>query len=274
MLGDDEAPVRAHLDEREADVFQARDLLEKREVAAGDLGAALDDVSRHQRPRQPVPVVAFPSEVVGGGTHHHGGVGHPARNDDVRLTVQRRDDPPAAEVGVGGHGSHPGFSQRTSVDKGPDLDLIEARHQIVAVDGGNDGIETQLSGQFPQCLGEPGRVEPAGVHDHPDATLEAGPHHLFHLAEESAGIAAIGMLLAVAPQQRHGQFRQVVAGQVVDRAAFDHLAGGVAAVPKEARAVAYTDRFHAGHASRVGTGLVRRPGLGEIPSGPCPPVLP
>ena len=58
-------------------------LLEERVVAAGRLGAALDDVTGDDRAGERVEIVRRPVEAPGGRTHHESGIRHPPGDDDV-----------------------------------------------------------------------------------------------------------------------------------------------------------------------------------------------
>ena len=84
MLGDDRASVLAQLRDRKAELGDPRDLREKAVVPAGGLRAALDDVAGDDRARQPVPVVASPTEAPRGRANHERRIGHPRADDDVR----------------------------------------------------------------------------------------------------------------------------------------------------------------------------------------------
>ncbi len=103
VFRDDARTVGEHLGDREPRVLEVRDLLEEGVVAAGALGAALDDVTGHDRAGQRVERVPAPPEPPGGGSHHHGGVGDPAGDDDVGPRIERGGDAESPEVGVGGH---------------------------------------------------------------------------------------------------------------------------------------------------------------------------
>jgi hypothetical protein len=92
---------------------------------------------------QSVPVVAGPAVVPRRRAARDGGVGGAPGHDDVRPAVQRLDDAPAPEVGVGA--DEParvadrlaGLEVR-QVDAGGD-ELVESGQQVVAVDIGDGG---------------------------------------------------------------------------------------------------------------------------------------
>ena len=102
MLGDHRGAVVADFSEWEADVVEVGDCGEERVVAAGRLGAALDDMARHHRAGQPVIVAASPAEVRRGRPDDHRGIGDAAGDDDVGPGVQAVDDSPRTQIGVGG----------------------------------------------------------------------------------------------------------------------------------------------------------------------------
>ena len=150
-------------------------------VAAGRLDAAFDDVARGHRAGETVVIVAGPAEVRGGRPDDHRRVGDPAGDDDVGAAVEAVDDAPRAEVGVGGQRSgraEPEFG-------GP-------RHQVVALDVGDVGVEAEPFGQRAHRGGQAGRVEPAGVGDDPHAVVERGAQALLELGQEGLGVAAVG----------------------------------------------------------------------------------
>ena len=86
-------------------------------------------------------------------------------------------------------------------------------------------VDPEPLGQRPDLVGQPGRVEAAGVGHHLDAPVDAGAEHLLHLGEEGVGPALERVALAALPQDEHGQLGQPVPGQDVDGAALDHLPG-------------------------------------------------
>ncbi len=148
VLRDDERAVLEQLHEREADVFETRDLLEEGVVPAGRLGATLDDVSGDEGTGQPVPVVGRPPEMPGGGADHEGGVRHPAGHHDVRPGAEGGGDAPSPEVGVGGDRGDARLGRRLA---GVEVGEVGAGRQVtgqpvehvVAVDEGDRRIEPE-----------------------------------------------------------------------------------------------------------------------------------
>jgi len=72
-------------------------------VSAGDLPPALQQVAHDGALAQLVPVLQGPAELVDGGGHEDGRVGHAAGDDHVRDLLQRLENAIHAHVGVGGH---------------------------------------------------------------------------------------------------------------------------------------------------------------------------
>ena len=105
------------------------------------------------------------------------------------------------------------------------------------------GLQPELVGHLGHGLGAAVGVEPAGVGDHLDAPVEAGPHDLFHLGDERAGVAAAGALHPGAGEDQHRELGQPVAGEHVDRPALDHLLRRAQPVAVEPRAVRDPDRL-------------------------------
>src|SRR5207244_2486320 len=114
MLGDDRAPVRAHLGDRKAEPGDPGHLREEAVVAAGRLRAALDDVAGHDCSGQAVPVVTRPSKVPGSWANDERSVADTRTDDDVRSGVERLDNAPCAEIRVRGHGINAGLGKRAA----------------------------------------------------------------------------------------------------------------------------------------------------------------
>ena len=80
-LPDDERAIGRELDDREANSVKVGNVLEPRvgEIAARDLGPALDQVARDRGAAERVPVRLAPVEVGHRRPHRQGGVGHASR---------------------------------------------------------------------------------------------------------------------------------------------------------------------------------------------------
>ena len=179
-----------------------------------------------------------------GGSAHNRCVGDATSDDNVGAAVERIDDAPTTEIGVGGdeprcvaHGLA-GF-EVSEVDASGN-EFVEAWQQVVAVDVGNGWIESELCGHLGNGLGAAGRVEAARIGDHLDASIEAGAHHLFHLLHEATRIAAAGSLGLCTRQDQHRELGQPIAGENVDWSVGDHLFGGRQTVAVETRTVGDT----------------------------------
>ena len=217
------------------------------EVAAGGLGAALDDVAGDDRAGQRVEVVAAPAVVGDRRADDHRRVGDPAGDDDVGTLVQRLGDAERTEVGVGG-------------EHVAELELVGALAQVVTFDVGDDDVDALLGGDLPELLREPGRVESTGVGDDLDALLLGEGQAVGHLPDERLGVAGRRVLHHVATEDEHRQLGEVVAGQVVELAALEHLAHRRQAVAVVAGAVPDPHGTH-------GLSSVRR--SGSLPGSPA-----
>ncbi len=167
MLGDHARPVGVELGQWEARGAEVV-LGEEGVVAAGRLRPALDHVSGHDRARERVVVVGGPAEVGGGRADHHGGVGDPSGDDDVRARPQALGDPERAEVGVGG--------QRVGKTQ-----FVGAAGEVVPVDMGDRDVQPQPVGQLAQRVGEARRVQSARVGHHGDPRVDGRAEALLHL---------------------------------------------------------------------------------------------
>ena len=125
---------------------------------------------------------------------------------------------------------------------GSETELLGPPHQIVALDMGHVHVQTEPLGKRAHRRSQTRGIQPAGVGNDPYAKVECGAQTVFELPQERLGIAALGRLRAVAGQDQHGQLGEVVAGEVVQVAAREHLAHRRQPVPVEPRAVADANR--------------------------------
>jgi hypothetical protein len=164
--------------------------VEERVVAPGHLGAALDDVARHDAAGELVVVGGRPSVVPGCRPAGDRGVGDAPGDHDVGAFRERVDDAETAEVGVGGEetaritevGRRSERLQRPRPDQ-----FSDTWHQIVAVDVGDRRRQPEPVGDLLHGVGATVGIESAGVGDDLDAPVETGPHHLLHLRDERPG---------------------------------------------------------------------------------------
>ena len=162
------------------------------------------------RTGQPVVVRAGPPEVCGRRADHDGGVGDPARHHDVGPGIKAVDDAPGPEVGVRGQ-------------RGAQSQLGSPRQQVVTLDVGHRHVHPESVGQCPDRVGQTRRVEAAGVGDDAHAPVLGQAQALLQLGQEGLGVTPVGALHPVAAEDEHGQFGQVVPGQIVQFAAGEHL---------------------------------------------------
>ena len=222
-LRDRAAAMAVDLGDGEADVGRAGEVEPVGGDAAGDLRAALQEVAGDGGAGEAVPIVVAPAELVHAGPDHERGIGDAAGDHDIGAGRQRRHDPPAAEVGVGGDEpvAH-GRQRRAAVEIG------EAR--VVAA-GGTQQLEALVAGDDPDRErpaaallergpaggGAGGGGEAAGVGDEPAAAAR-GPvvGQAAHGLDEVARVAEGGVALALARQDRHRHLGEVVEREVVE----------------------------------------------------------
>jgi len=246
VLADDTGAVGCDLRPREPWVGHVGDLGEEAVVAAGGLPAALDHMPGDDGAGKRIPVVTSPAVMPCRRTGHHGCIGGSPGDDDVCTLVQRLDDPPAADVGVGGHDSIGQLAEGLAgVEMGKVVagcdQLPQPVGEVVTVDIGDGRAQTQPVRHLGHGVGAPRRIETAGVGHHLDAPAQAGAHDFLHLRDEGAGVAGAGSLGGDARQDQHGQLGQPVAREGVDRSPRHHLPGGRQPVSEEAAAVGYPD---------------------------------
>ena len=183
----------------------------------------------------------------GGGTDDHRCVGNASGHDDVGSGIEAPRDAPRTKICVRG--------ERARV--GGETELVDASEEIVTFDVGDARRQTEPICNRAQRRGQTRRVETSRVRDDPHALVEGEPHAVLGLPQEGLGVTEIRILQTVTTEDEHRQFREVVAGQVVEFPAFEHLAHRRQTVAVEAGAVA--DSHDAVHAIRSRTGQpVRR----------------
>ena len=170
VLGDDAAAVGGDLGEREAErlvgAARVEQGAEAAEVAAGGLGAALDDVAGDHGAGQLVVRRRGPSRSgrSAGPTTTEASVTRPVTTTSAPR-VEGGGDAEGAEVGVRG--------QRLAVGGEAELSARSMRSSPSTC--ATCAVEALLGGELAQPGGEPGRVEPAGVRDDLHAPVEGEP---------------------------------------------------------------------------------------------------
>ena len=91
---------------------------------------------------------------------------------------EARGDAERAEIGVGG-------------ERFAEAEFGGARAQVVALDVRDRDVETEPVGQLAHRGRQPGRVQPAGVHDDRHAALERRAERVLELAQERLGVAEV-----------------------------------------------------------------------------------
>ena len=247
VLGDHRRAVGGDLGDREAGVGEVGDGAEPGEVAAGGLGAALDDVAGAHGPGERVVVVGSPAPPPGGRTDDQRSVGDATGHHDVGTVGQGAGDAEAAEVGVGGERPMGPGRQRLAGREVRQrvarfLQLAETVGDVVAVDVRDAQVVPAAGGQLAGGGGEPGGVQPAGVGDDADPVRHQVVERGVELVEERDRVALGGVLGARLAEDQHGDLGEVVAGEDVDAAGGSHVGHGRGAVAVEAGAVADADR--------------------------------
>jgi hypothetical protein len=118
--------------------------------------------------------------------HHHRCISDAAGDHHVGPGIERLDDAPAAQVGVGGDHPVNHVAQRLAgIDVGQRVSgsgqHLQAIDEVVAVDHRHRHLAPCGTGRFANRLGAPVRVEATGVGHHLDAPVETGGEHLMHL---------------------------------------------------------------------------------------------
>ncbi len=102
-------------------------------------------------------------------------------------------------------------------------------------------MQAQLPGDARQLRRQRPRVQTAGIRYDPDLPVETFPHDLLHLLEECRYVAAVRLLALGPKEDRHGQFREIIAGEEINRPPLDHLLGGTEPIPEKPAAVGDDD---------------------------------
>ena len=241
-LGDHEAAVRMHLDDGKTRLGQARHVLHARirEVAAGDLRAALQQVAGHGAGGQQVPGVGGPVEVGQDGAQRQGRVRDAPGHDDLGAGAQRAGDLLRAEVRIGAHERLSGEPRRQQLSQ---RSRRQRREQVVAFDHRDaQGAQPESGGQGVETASRARGIGRAEVADDGDPGGHAARQHRLQEALERRLPAGVRLLAPLQLGQRQRAFGQRLVhqhrGPAQCRQRLHHRHGGIPAVAGKARAAA------------------------------------
>jgi hypothetical protein len=136
-FGHDEGAVLGHLCDRKSDIIPSGNPLPIGVVAAGRLGAALDQMADERAGRQPIKVINRPFELVDQRPERQGAVDATSSDDHVCAAIERSRDGKGSEIGIG---AEQPAGQRRSREHLGDAGRTQAfhlRHEVVARDHGD-----------------------------------------------------------------------------------------------------------------------------------------
>jgi hypothetical protein len=229
VFGDDRGAIGVDFGDRKARRLYIVDFSEERVIAAGRLRPAFEDVPGRGGAGERRPIVPGPIELGRGRADDQRRVRHPAGDDDVGSVPETGGDAPGTEVGVGG--------ERPAKPK-----LPGPRQQVVALDVADLDVESEAAGDVTQPSGQRGGVEAAGVGDDGHTALVRQAETFLHLPQECGRVAGVRVFEFRSPEDEHGQFGEVVAGEHVEWAAVQHFANRAEAVAIKSRSVADPQR--------------------------------
>ncbi len=180
-------------------------------IAAGALGAALDDVAGDGSGGEFIPIGRAPAEAVHHGGEGEGGVGGAAGDHDIRAGRERFGQGERSDVGVG--------AEDAAADRADRLASVHVSHLVAFGGEFVDAVEdvvTEDHGDFEagrglaHGLGAGDGVDAAGVGDDAHVAIE---HAFRNSADERREIARVtecggGLLLFL--QDGHGDLGQVI----------------------------------------------------------------
>ena len=217
-------------------------------VAAGGLRAALDDVAGHHPAGQFVPIVEAPAELVDGRPKRKRGIGAASGDHDPRSFGERGGDWRGAQVYIGAAHARADGGERL-----PGVEVAQfdpAGHQIV------EGIENIVAGHdadgdLPAVAGSNQSssdglvasrgIDAARVGNYLDPAADDFGGAGFDDVDKIAGIAGLGISLALLLKNRKSDFGQVIERQVIDRAAAHLLQGRLGRIAPKALPVGYAN---------------------------------
>ena len=161
VLGHDGGAVRPEFSDGHAGETEVGILGEEREVAAGGLGPALDDVARDDRAGQLVQVGGRPAELPRRWANEQRRVGHPRADDDVGAELEGPHDRPGAQIGVGRQDALLRELQGlacVNVHQVQSAIAQDGLGQVVAHDGGDGQFDGSLGAERADGVGQAGSV--------------------------------------------------------------------------------------------------------------------
>jgi len=175
------ASVGADLGEGEADIRESVDVLVSgvREVSAGYLRRALQQVPDRGGWPEMAPVVRGPSEVTTQGCDEERRVGDPAGDDDIGPGLQRGQNLVRTEVGVGSDEGAADFPDgHAFVERRVGSERF--RHVVAEQGRHHEPVETQPPCHLDGALGRRPRVRDSHVGDHPRAARKGERQNRAH----------------------------------------------------------------------------------------------
>src|SRR5690606_17047927 len=223
-LGDNGVAVLIDLGYGKGEVPGLRHVLEAgiREVAAGDLRAALEQVADAAALADAGMIERIPAELVDHRREEKRRIGDATGDHDPRPLRERLDDRFGPEIGFRRHEAVGEGGDRRAVLEDGAGDRQHAVRDQAAVDGGDlDAAMPELAKPVGDPLGRAARVDPALVGDDPRAVAHAAGQHRLHAVVEPGVVAREA---AVAPGAhlggRHRGLGHRLEAEVVERAMF------------------------------------------------------
>jgi hypothetical protein len=172
-----------------------------------------------------------------------------AGDDDVGAVTERLRDRSCAEIGVGendlvAHARDVGAGVHVGKGFALALEFVDAIRNGIAGDDRDLCLEAFLAECAGDGLARAARIEPAGVHHELHAARGRKRPQLDQHRHAVARVAGGGVFLAVLLQDRERQFGEMIAGNVLDVAAFDRGAHRTPGIAVKAEPGADADRFH------------------------------
>ena len=179
-LADHHAAVGGNLGDRIADVGHTRHGLERRigKIAAGDLGAAFQEMAGERAGGELVPIAGLPAERVHERTERERRVGHAPGHHDVGALPERIGDRTRAEIDIGSDDLADAAQDRTIGFTRGERRGGQRAADVVAFDHRDArGFQPLLARQRKDALGRAARVGRPEIADDPDVVAKAAFEH-------------------------------------------------------------------------------------------------